>query len=102
MAQLWAADGPIDQLIGQEDSRLNGSEMEPMQQSQVIRISQETYAQMSENYGGYCTQCGDEAAGVEPDARQYVCESCGERAVYGIEELLISGLIQFTDDDSDD
>jgi hypothetical protein len=69
LAQLWAADGPIDQLIGQEDSRLNGSEMEPMQQSQVIRISQETYAQMSENYGGYCTQCGDEAAGVEPDAR---------------------------------
>ena len=102
MAQLWAADGPIDQLIGQEDSRLNGSEMEPMQHSQIIRISQETYAEMSENYGGYCTQCGDEASGVEPDARKYVCESCGERAVYGIEELLISGLIQFPDGDSED
>jgi hypothetical protein len=97
LAQLWAADGPIDQHTGHEVSRLNGSEMDPMKQSQVIRISQETYADMSENYGGYCTHCGDEASGVEPDARQYVCESCGERTVYGIEELLISGLIQFTD-----
>lgn len=43
--------------------------------------------------GGFCTACGDEAFGVEPDARNYKCESCGERKVFGAEELLIMGLV---------
>lgn len=38
---------------------------------------------------GFCTACGAEAFGVEPDARRYRCESCGERAVYGAEELMM-------------
>lgn len=38
---------------------------------------------------GFCIECGAEAYGVEPDARKYECESCGEKAVYGAEELLI-------------
>lgn len=37
---------------------------------------------------GFCTSCGAEASGVEPDARGYRCESCGQSAVYGAEELL--------------
>lgn len=39
---------------------------------------------------GFCLACGAEASGVEPDARRYECEACGERQVYGVEELLIS------------
>jgi hypothetical protein len=27
--------------------------------------------------------------GVEPDAREYECEACGEREVYGAQELLM-------------
>ena len=38
---------------------------------------------------GFCTACGADACGVEPDARRYVCEACGEKAVYGAEELAI-------------
>lgn len=38
---------------------------------------------------GFCVACGADAEGVEPDARRYECESCGEMAVYGAEELLI-------------
>lgn len=38
---------------------------------------------------GFCLLCGEEAEGVEPDARRYECESCGENAVYGAEELLL-------------
>ena len=38
---------------------------------------------------GYCLACGDEAYGVEPDARRCTCESCEEPAVYGAEEILI-------------
>ena len=44
---------------------------------------------------GFCLSCGEQAYGVEPDARpepgedSYKCESCGECKVYGAEELLI-------------
>jgi hypothetical protein len=39
---------------------------------------------------GFCLNCGEMAYGVEPDARKYECESCGQRQVYGAEELLMS------------
>jgi predicted RNA-binding Zn-ribbon protein involved in translation (DUF1610 family) len=38
---------------------------------------------------GFCVACGAEAEGVEPDARKYRCEECGEMAVYGAEELAL-------------
>lgn len=38
---------------------------------------------------GFCISCGCEHDGVEPDAREYECEMCGEPAVYGAEELLL-------------
>ena len=38
---------------------------------------------------GFCIACGEEAEGVEPDARRYECESCGAMAVYGAEELAL-------------
>lgn len=38
---------------------------------------------------GFCTACGEDADGCEPDARGYTCECCDEPAVYGAEELLI-------------
>jgi hypothetical protein len=38
---------------------------------------------------GFCIACGTDQEGCEPDMRRGYCESCGERAVYGAEELLI-------------
>ena len=38
---------------------------------------------------GFCLVCGIENGGCEPDARRYECEACGERAVYGAQELLL-------------
>jgi hypothetical protein len=38
---------------------------------------------------GFCLACGEEADGVEPDARRLECEACGESRVYGADELLI-------------
>jgi predicted RNA-binding Zn-ribbon protein involved in translation (DUF1610 family) len=38
---------------------------------------------------GFCTSCGLEHEGCEPDARDYPCEACGERAVYGAEDLFM-------------
>ena len=39
---------------------------------------------------GFCIACGADAEGCEPDARGYKCEACGERGVYGAEELLLT------------
>jgi hypothetical protein len=37
---------------------------------------------------GFCIACGEEQGGREPAARRYPFEACGQRAVYGAEELL--------------
>lgn len=38
---------------------------------------------------GFCIACGADADNCEPDAREYRCESCRQRTVYGAEELLM-------------
>ena len=52
-------------------------------QSRIIRAVQ------SGESIGFCRECGHTHYGVEPDARNYTCESCGALAVYGAEEMLI-------------
>jgi hypothetical protein len=43
-----------------------------------------------EEYDGLCLACGEwSGGGCEPDARNYECEACGARAVYGTEECLM-------------
>lgn len=39
---------------------------------------------------GFCLICGNEAEGVEPDARNYTCEACGAEQVFGVFELVIA------------
>jgi hypothetical protein len=46
---------------------------------------------------GICIFCGESAYGVEPDARKYTCESCDKAGVYGMQELLLMGLVKFTE-----
>jgi hypothetical protein len=41
---------------------------------------------------GFCLDCGKTAYEVEPDARQYLCESCKKPYVYGLEELVLMGV----------
>lgn len=38
---------------------------------------------------GFCLACGEEAYDVEPDARDYTCEFCGEPCVFGAAEILL-------------
>lgn len=42
---------------------------------------------------GFCLACGALRDGCEPDARDYECEVCGERKVYGAGEIAIMGLV---------
>lgn len=52
----------------------------------IIRVS--TALENDFDNPGFCTFCGQECIGVEPDARNYMCEECNEPAVFGAEELL--------------
>jgi hypothetical protein len=53
------------------------------------------YNAAREAYDGFCTTCKEITnSGVEPDARGYECECCGETTVYGIEEALLQELIE--------
>ena len=56
----------------------------------IISTDQIIEAIEADDCMGFCTACGATAYGVEPDARKYKCEECGEHKVYGAEELLIS------------
>ncbi len=49
---------------------------------------------VAEGSVGFCIACGQEAYGVEPDARKYECEACSESKVYGLEELCIMGYVR--------
>jgi predicted RNA-binding Zn-ribbon protein involved in translation (DUF1610 family) len=55
-------------------------------QDRVMRLAQSQMFGLDDP--GICVACGEEASGVEPDARKYECEACGKRAVYGAQELL--------------
>lgn len=57
-----------------------------------ITIDRILQAVSSDENMGFCLSCGADTDGVEPDARQYKCSSCGELQVYGAEEILIMGI----------
>jgi len=46
-------------------------------------------ALQEDDNSGFCTACGADASGVEPDADNYVCEECGKPCVHGAEQLLL-------------
>ena len=54
-----------------------------------LNIEQIMEAVQADDNKGFCIACGAEADSVEPDARKYKCEVCGEHKVYGAEELLM-------------
>ncbi len=66
-------------------------------QLQYLPVMTESEYRESDNQG-FCLACGSDAYGVEPDARKYTCESCGVSKVYGLEELLVMGLLDITED----
>ena len=43
---------------------------------------------------GWCLTCGELVDGVETDARKYHCEVCDKKSIYGLEELLMMGILQ--------
>ena len=69
-----------------------------------LSLNQIVDAIQAVEYIGFCVKCGYEAYGIEPDARGYECDECGESSIYGAEELLVQfGGIQdsISEDDFD-
>jgi len=54
-----------------------------------ITVARVMRAVEADGYLGFCLACGATAHGVEPDARDYTCEECGQPKVYGAEEVLM-------------
>lgn len=63
----------------------------------IIELTTSEYMDSAESYIGYCVACGEERHQCEPDARNYPCEGCGKKEVFGTEELLIMGQIALVD-----
>lgn len=64
----------------------------------MIATTEAAFRLLAEEDGGYCLGCHAEAYRIEPDAREYDCEDCGAPMVYGAEELLLMGEIQFREE----
>lgn len=60
----------------------------------MMRFTLEDLEQADADGDGFCVECGNCQSGVEPDAREYECESCSAMKVYGAAELIIMGLVE--------
>jgi hypothetical protein len=59
-------------------------------------MSETEFRELSDGYSGLCLYCGEVTdSGVEPDAELYECEGCGRDGVFGVEQCLIMGRIEF-------
>ncbi len=47
-----------------------------------------------DDQAGFCLACGNMQYNCEPDARNYKCEACGERRVFGAAELVFMGHVK--------
>jgi hypothetical protein len=62
-------------------------------------FTMEQLDEASEAGAGYCVACGAWRDHCKPDAFNYPCEECGEREVFGAEELLLMGYVRERRDD---
>jgi hypothetical protein len=60
----------------------------------TFKLTEGEYHSADNDMEGLCVACGETADyNCEPDARNYECSACGERKVFGIQELLMMGYI---------
>jgi hypothetical protein len=57
-------------------------------------LTPDEYYAMSAASEGLCLACGATTAPVEGDARRYPCSACRRTQLFGIEELLVMGVVQ--------
>ena len=60
-------------------------------------MPEQEFLELTDNLSGLCIYCATLADMADPDTRAAHCPDCGKSGVFGIEELLLRGLIEFTD-----
>lgn len=66
-------------------------------ENKIIKISEVDIPKLMNSNSGVCLGCEEIIiGGIEPDARKYECEICGENKVYGIEECILNNYIIIT------
>jgi hypothetical protein len=67
-------------------------------------MTADQFQENDDEMNGYCTTCKEVVnhGGCEPDAREYECDQCGNRTVYGVSEALIMGVLTITEDEDED
>lgn len=69
---------------------------------EMIKMTELEFMYGQQNMEGICVSCGEPTCSpVEPDARNYVCESCGENQVFGLGEALLEGLIDIVGEEDE-
>lgn len=68
----------------------------------TIKMTPEHYEELTEDYIGICLHCGHEQSQCEPDARNYTCEECDLPQVFGTEQLMLEGKIEFKESSDDE
>lgn len=59
-------------------------------------MKESDYTEAVESNMGYCKNCKDFTTdSCEPDAHHYKCDICDLKTVFGAEEALLMGLIEF-------
>jgi hypothetical protein len=63
--------------------------------TKIPTLTSDDYLEHRDSFDGYCSTCTEFTTfgGVEPDAVNYTCESCGEPTLMGAEEALMEGLL---------
>lgn len=58
-------------------------------------MTEDEYERHVHDYDGVCVVCGDICwGGVEPDAEDVTCEACETPSVMGVEQALLSELVE--------
>lgn len=65
----------------------------------TITMLESDFHDLDSRSRGICMECGAERDNCEPDASHYDCEECGMDEVYGVQELLLMGKIEFKEEE---
>lgn len=66
----------------------------------IFPITKDEYQEAVDSCSGICMACGEMRwSDTEPDAEEYPCDACGQNKVMGIENALLAGMIEFTDEE---
>lgn len=67
-----------------------------------MKMTSDQFEEHQADLSGYCSECDAiTTSDVESDAQDYECPECGNNTVMGVDQALLMGNIEITDDEDD-